>query len=116
MAGHSFRRPSSALAVVASRASTRCIMLAVLPRPFRVVNQSRCQHSIERCHATWVLSRPRCNCGEIMATIEKRIGKDGVTSYRAKVRVKGFTPESATFARLTDGQVAYRPSRSAGLL
>lgn len=39
-----------------------------------------------------------------MATIEKRITSDGKTTYRAKVRIKGFTPESATFERLTDAR------------
>lgn len=34
--------------------------------------------------------------------IEERIGADGQVSYRAKVRVKGFPAQSATFARLTD--------------
>jgi integrase len=41
--------------------------------------------------------------GEIMATIEKRVTGDG-TTYRAKVRLKGFPPESATFERLTDAR------------
>ncbi len=39
-----------------------------------------------------------------MATIEKRIGDDGKTSYRAKVRLKGFPPESATFERISDAR------------
>lgn len=39
-----------------------------------------------------------------MATIEKRKASDGQTSYRVKVRVKGFAPESATFDRLTDAK------------
>ena len=34
--------------------------------------------------------------------IEERIGSDGQVSYRAKVRVKGFPAQSATFVRLTD--------------
>ena len=38
-----------------------------------------------------------------MATIEKRVTGDG-TTYRAKVRLKGFPPESATFERLTDAR------------
>jgi integrase len=41
--------------------------------------------------------------GAEMATFEKRSNGDG-TVYRAKVRLKGFTPESATFARLTDAK------------
>jgi integrase len=39
-----------------------------------------------------------------MATIEKRISQDGKTSYRVKVRIKGFAPESASFDRLTDAK------------
>jgi integrase len=39
-----------------------------------------------------------------MATIEKRTTADGKTTYRVKVRVKGFAPESASFARLTDAR------------
>lgn len=39
-----------------------------------------------------------------MATIEKRQTADGKTTYRAKVRIKGFAPESATFERLTDAR------------
>ncbi len=38
-----------------------------------------------------------------MATIEKRTTSDGAT-YRVKVRIKGFAPESATFERLTDAK------------
>ncbi len=38
-----------------------------------------------------------------MATIEKRTTSEG-TTYRAKVRVKGFAPESASFERLTDAR------------
>lgn len=36
-----------------------------------------------------------------MATIEKRTAKDGETTYRVKVRIKGYKPESATFTSLT---------------
>ena len=39
-----------------------------------------------------------------MATIEKRVSGDGKTTYRVKVRVKGFDPESASFDRLTDAR------------
>ena len=39
-----------------------------------------------------------------MATIEKRTTSDGKTTYRVKVRVKGFAPESASFDRLTDAR------------
>jgi integrase len=37
-----------------------------------------------------------------MATIEKRTSSDGKTSYRVKVRIKGFAPETASFERRTD--------------
>lgn len=39
-----------------------------------------------------------------MATIEKRITGEGKTTYRVKVRIKGFAPETATFERLTDAK------------
>lgn len=39
-----------------------------------------------------------------MATIEKRKLDDGTTSYRVKVRLKGYPLESATFTRLTDAR------------
>jgi len=39
-----------------------------------------------------------------MAAIEKRISSDGKTSYRVKVRLRGFAPETATFDRLTDAK------------
>lgn len=39
-----------------------------------------------------------------MATIQKRVTKDGTTSYRVQVRLKGFPPESASFDRLTDAK------------
>ena len=39
-----------------------------------------------------------------MATIEKRITSDGKTTYRVKVRLRGFAPETATFDRLTDAK------------
>ena len=38
-----------------------------------------------------------------MATIEKRV-TDGGTSYRVKIRLKGYPPETATFERLTDAK------------
>lgn len=34
--------------------------------------------------------------------IEERIGKDGQVSYRVKVRLKGYPPQSETCKRLTD--------------
>lgn len=39
-----------------------------------------------------------------MAAIEKRKNANGSTSYRAKVRLKGFEPVSASFDRLTDAR------------
>lgn len=39
-----------------------------------------------------------------MANIEKRTSKDGKTSYRVKIRLKGRQPETATFKRLTDAK------------
>lgn len=39
-----------------------------------------------------------------MATIEKRVSGDGKTTYRVKVRLRGFAPESATFEKLTDAK------------
>jgi integrase len=39
-----------------------------------------------------------------MASIRKRTHKDGTTSYRVDVRLKGFTPQRATFKRLTDAR------------
>ncbi len=39
-----------------------------------------------------------------MASIRKRLNKDGAPSYRADVRLKGFPPQRATFARLTDAK------------
>lgn len=39
-----------------------------------------------------------------MASIEKRVAKDGNVSYRVKVRLKGFPPETASFERITDAK------------
>ena len=39
-----------------------------------------------------------------MANIQKRIGKDGAVSYRTQVRLKGFPPDTASFARITDAK------------
>ena len=39
-----------------------------------------------------------------MASIEKRVTDDGKTSYRVKVRIKGFPVQSATFERVTDAK------------
>lgn len=37
-----------------------------------------------------------------MSSIEKRTAPSGKVSYRAKVRVKGYPPQDATFDRKTD--------------
>ena len=39
-----------------------------------------------------------------MASIQKRTSKDGATSYRVEVRLKGYPAQRATFARLTDAR------------
>ncbi len=39
-----------------------------------------------------------------MASIEKRASMDGDTSYRVKIRFKGFPVQTATFKRLTDAK------------
>jgi integrase len=39
-----------------------------------------------------------------MASIRKRTNKNGATSYRVDVRLKGFPPQRATFTRLTDAR------------
>lgn len=39
--------------------------------------------------------------GQAMATIEKRVTNKG-TTYRVKIRLRGYPPESATFERKTD--------------
>ena len=39
-----------------------------------------------------------------MATIQRRAGRDGKTSYRVQVRIKGFAPETASFERLADAK------------
>ena len=39
-----------------------------------------------------------------MATFEKRSNDDGSKSYRVKIRIKGYQPESASFERLADAK------------
>ena len=39
-----------------------------------------------------------------MASIRKRTSRDGTTSFRVDVRLKGFPPQRATFKRLTDAK------------
>jgi integrase len=48
-----------------------------------------------------------------MANIEKRISKDGKTSYRVKIRLKGSPSQSATFERLTDAKKWVQQTESA---
>ena len=48
-----------------------------------------------------------------MANIEKRISSDGITSYRVKIRLKGFPSQSATFERLTDAKKWAQQTESA---
>ena len=39
-----------------------------------------------------------------MANVNKRIASDGSVSYQARVRLKGFAEQAATFERLTDAK------------
>lgn len=39
-----------------------------------------------------------------MATIEKRVSASGKSTYRVKVRLRGFAPESGSFERLADAK------------
>jgi len=39
-----------------------------------------------------------------MAVIERRVGADGKIAFRARVRLKGHPPQTATFVRLTDAR------------
>ncbi len=39
-----------------------------------------------------------------MACIERRVTSNGTVTYRAKIRLKGFPPETASFMRLTDAR------------
>ena len=48
-----------------------------------------------------------------MANIEKRTSQTGEVSYRAKIRLKGFPTESATFTRLTDAKKWVQDTESA---
>ncbi|MFN0317128.1 MAG: tyrosine-type recombinase/integrase, partial [Burkholderiales bacterium] len=48
-----------------------------------------------------------------MANIEKRVSKDGATSYRVKVRLKGIADQSATFERVTDAKKWVQATESA---
>ncbi len=48
-----------------------------------------------------------------MATIEKRTSKEGKVGYRAKIRLKGFPEQNATFERLTDAKRWVQQTESA---
>lgn len=48
-----------------------------------------------------------------MANIEKRVTKEGKTSYRVKIRLKGFPSQSATFERRTDAKKWTQQTESA---
>ena len=48
-----------------------------------------------------------------MATIEKRITDNGETSYRVKIRLKGYPVQTATFKRLTDAKKWTQDTESA---
>ncbi len=48
-----------------------------------------------------------------MASIKKRTRKDGTVSYRVQIRIKGQSPERATFKRLTDAKKWARNTESA---
>lgn len=48
-----------------------------------------------------------------MATIEKRMGKDGKYNYRVKIRLKGFPSQEATFKRLTDAKTYVQQTEAA---
>jgi hypothetical protein len=39
-----------------------------------------------------------------MATIERRTGRDGQLVYRITIRRKGYPPQTATFAKLSDAR------------
>ena len=48
-----------------------------------------------------------------MATIQKRTAKDGVTTYTATIRLKGYPIQNATFKRLTDAKKWVQDTESA---
>ncbi len=48
-----------------------------------------------------------------MASIQKRILKDGTTTYRVQIRMKGHPPGRATFKRLTDAKLWAKNTESA---
>ncbi len=48
-----------------------------------------------------------------MATIEKRVNGEGATSYRVKVRLRGYPTQTATFNRQTDAKKWIQDTESA---
>ncbi len=48
-----------------------------------------------------------------MAVIEKRVTNEGKTSYRVKIRMKGYPPQTATFDRITDAKKWSQDTESA---
>jgi integrase len=54
-----------------------------------------------------------CHTGAIMASIEKRTTDTGETSYRVKIRLKGYPTQTATFKRLTDAKKWVQDTESA---
>lgn len=48
-----------------------------------------------------------------MATIQKRTSKDGITTYTATIRLKGYPIQNATFKRLTDAKRWIQDTESA---
>lgn len=42
--------------------------------------------------------------GDVMATINKRVDKDGNVRYQARIRLKGHPTETGTFTRITDAK------------
>jgi len=48
-----------------------------------------------------------------MATIEKRTTLDNQSSYRVKIRLKGYQTQTATFERLTDAKRWIQDTESA---
>lgn len=48
-----------------------------------------------------------------MGVVEKRVSSKGSTSYRAKVRLRGFPLQNATFDRLTDARKRVQDTESA---
>jgi len=51
--------------------------------------------------------------GAIMATIKKRIARDGTTRHTVEIRLKGYPAQTATFKRLTDAKNWIQDTESA---